>query len=113
MREKTNWVHDALGLCKCSGCSVSGDERSVRGSDWQLRTGCNPFVVGLEPQPELFIENPQVAITTAHHCFGHDRLHLLRQNPDVDLVIAVIDEAIEANAVVETADNLDVVLEPH
>jgi len=85
----------------------------VRGGDWQPRTGCNPFVVGLEPKSELFIENPQVAITTAHDCFGHDRLHLLGQNPDVDFVTAVIDEAIEANAVVETADNPDVVFEPH
>src|SRR5262245_36628681 len=113
MREKAIWEHNALGLCKCSGCSISGDERSVRGGDWQLRTGCNPFVVGLEPQSELFIENPQVAIATAHDRFRHDRLHLLRHDTDIDFVIAVINEAIEANAVVETADEHDVVFEPH
>src|SRR3954467_8691233 len=83
-------------------------QRLVRGRDWYLCAGCNPIFVGLELQSELLVENSQIAITTAHHCFGHDRLHLLRDDPDVDFVIAVINEAIEANAVVEMADKHNV-----
>ena len=40
-------------------------------------------------------------------------MYFLRHDPDIDFVIAVIDETIEANAIIETADHRNVVFKPH
>src|SRR5262245_35949732 len=70
-----------------------------------------PLLVGLELDAEPVIEDPQVAVAAAHDRFRHDALHLLRHHADIGLVAAVVAEAIEAEAVVETAEQRDVVLE--
>ena len=63
------------------------------------------MVVGLELQPELVVEDPQVSIAAAHDRLRHDRLHFLRHHADIGLVAAVVAEAIEAKAIVETAES--------
>src|SRR5215475_16218705 len=70
-----------------------------------------PLLVGLELDAEPVIEDPQIAVATAHDRVRHDRLHLLRHHADIGLVAAVVAEAIEAEAVVEMAEQRDVVLE--
>src|SRR5262245_13653155 len=70
-----------------------------------------PLLVGLELDAEPVIEDPQVAVAAAHDRFRHDALHLLRHHADIGLVAAVVAEAIEAEAVVEPAEQRDVVLE--
>jgi hypothetical protein len=76
-------------------------------------TRCDPSVVSLKLQAELVVEDPQVAVSTAYDCLRHNRLHLLRHYADIGFDIAVVGEAIEADAVVETPEKGDVVLEPH
>src|SRR5262245_6165645 len=71
----------------------------------------DPLLVGLELHPKPLVEDPQVAIATAHDRVWHDGLHLLRHEADIGLVAAVVTEAIEAEAVVEPAEQRDVVLE--
>src|SRR5262249_54331529 len=56
--------------------------------------------------------DPQIAVTAAHDCPGRDSLHFLRHDADVGPVTAVVGEAIEAEAIVETTEQVDVVLEP-
>src|SRR5262245_43408901 len=73
--------------------------------------GCQPLLVGLELQAEPVIEDAQVAIATAHDRFRHDVLHFLRHHADIGPGAAVVAEAIEAQAVVEMAEQGDVVLE--
>src|SRR5262245_60539710 len=75
------------------------------------RTRCDPLIVGLELEAELIVEDAQVAVAPAHDCLRHDGLHLLRHHADIGLVAAVVAEAIEAEAVVEMAEQRDVVLQ--
>jgi hypothetical protein len=67
------------------------------------------LVVSLELQAELIVENPQIAVASACDCFWHDRFHVLRYHPDIGPFAAVINEAVEADAVVEAAKEDDVV----
>src|SRR5262249_56374735 len=60
---------------------------------------------------ERVVEDPEVAVATAQHGLGHDGLHLLRHDADVGARAVVIAEAIEAEAVVEPAEQADVVLQ--
>src|SRR5262249_39095634 len=50
-------------------------------------------------------------IRASRHGLRHDRLHLLRHHADIGFVAADIAEAIEAEPVVEPAEQNDVVLE--
>jgi hypothetical protein len=86
---------------------------SVRKCDRHARTRCDPSVVGLKLQTEPVIEDPQISVPAAPDRVRPDHLHLLRHHADIDLVAAIIGEAIEADAVVEMADDGDIVLEPH
>jgi len=52
-----------------------------------------------------------LVVAAAHDRIGPDRLHFLRQHADIGLVAAVVDEAIEAQAVVKMTDERDVVFE--
>src|SRR5271154_1911999 len=88
--------------------SVRGDGRNRH-----PRSRCQPFVVGLERQTDLVVENPQIAVSAAHDRSRHDSLHLLRHHADIELVAAVVGEAIEAKAVVEPPQQGNVVLEPN
>src|SRR5206468_2461655 len=53
------------------------------------------------------------AVAAAHHRRGHDCLDLLRHDTDVGLVAAVVAKAVEAEAVIEVAEEGDVVLKHH
>src|SRR5262249_50675762 len=75
-----------------------------------LRARCEPLVVGLKLQPELVVEDLEVAVSVAHDCFRHDHLHFLRHDADISLLAAVVAEAIETKAVLEMAEKDDVVL---
>src|SRR5204863_8899839 len=67
----------------------------------------------LELHAELVVEDPQIAVAAAHHRRGHDCLDLLRHDTDVGLVAAVVAKAVEAEAVIEVAEEGDVVLKHH
>ena len=73
--------------------------------------GCDPLVVCHELQTELVVEDAQISVTAAHNRIRPDGLHLLRHHADIDLVAAVVAEAIESEAIVEVTDHADVVLE--
>jgi hypothetical protein len=70
------------------------------------------LVVGFERHAEFPVVDSQVAVAAAHDRIGPDRLHFLRHNTNIGLVAAVVREAVEAETVVETAKQNDVVLEP-
>src|SRR5258707_11692824 len=72
---------------------------------------CDPLVVGLKLQPEFAVENPEIAVSTAHDRFRHDCLHFLRNDADVCVVASIVSKAIEAEIVVETAEQHSVVLQ--
>src|SRR6266851_4432911 len=78
------------------------------GRDMSARRG--PLVVGLELQAELVVEDTQIAVAAAQYRRGHDRFDFLRHHADIGLVAAVVAEAIEAEAVIEMAEEGDVVL---
>ena len=75
------------------------------------RTGCDPLVVGLELHIELVVVDIQIAVAASHDRFGHERLHLLRHDTDIGSAAPVISEAIDANTVVQTTEEGDVMLE--
>src|SRR5262249_53507260 len=81
-----------------------------RGHGWDLWPRCAPLLVGLKLQPELFVEDLKVAVPTAHDRLWHDHLHFLRHDADIDLVAAFVAEAIEPKAVVESAEQGNVML---
>src|SRR5215471_16080681 len=83
----------------------------IPGGGRDPRTGSDPLVVRLELQAELVIEDPQIAVPAARNRLRHDDLHFLRHDADVGFAAAVIAEAIKAKAVVEAAQERDVVLE--
>src|SRR5262249_39204978 len=105
-------------LCNYGGRPVATAVRSsslmmdVKGGR-NMGTRCDPPVVGLELHAELVVEDRQVAVSTAYDCLRHNRLHLLRHYADIRFDIAVIGEAIEADAVVEAPEKHNIVLEPH
>src|SRR5688572_3404091 len=79
--------------------------------DGNARPGGKPLVVGLEFQPQIVVTDSQVAIATTYHGIGHDRLHLLCHHTDVRRVAAVIGEAVEAQAVVQRAEQCNILLQ--
>src|ERR1700722_19396120 len=70
-----------------------------------------PVRVAFERHAELVVVHTQIAVAIARDRFRYDLLHLLGHDADIGLVAAVVAEAIEAQAVVETAEQRDVVLE--
>jgi hypothetical protein len=87
---------------------ISFSRLSVRDYSLDPRTRCDPLVVGLELHTDLVVVNPQIAVAASHDRFGHERLHLLRHNADIGSAAAVISKAIDANTVVETTEEDDV-----
>src|SRR6185369_1711538 len=79
--------------------------------DREMRARSDPLIVGLEFQTEHFVMHPQRAVPAAAHRFRHDDLHLLRHHADIGFVAADVAEAIEAKAVVELAEQSDVMLD--
>src|SRR5215470_924098 len=75
--------------------------------------GREPTIIRLELHAENVVANPQVTIAATQHRFGHHGLNFLCDHTDVGLVAAIVAEAIEAEAVVEPAEQRDVVLEQH
>src|SRR5580692_11553295 len=84
-----------------------------RHSGRQTGAGRDPGVISFEFHAELVVMDPQIAISAAGDCRRHDRLHVLRQHADISDAAAVIDETVEADAVVETPEQRDVVLQSH
>src|SRR5271165_5164986 len=74
--------------------------------------GCDPLVIGLKFEAELVVKDPQVTVLAARDRLRHNRLHLLSDNSDIGCLATVINEAIEAEAVVEMSKKGDVVLKP-
>src|SRR4051794_19479598 len=79
--------------------------------DMSARRG--PLVVGLELQTELVVEDAQIAVAATQYRRGHDCLDLLGHHADIDLVAAVVAEAVEAKAIVEVTEKRNVVLKHH
>ena len=76
-----------------------------------LASRCEPLIVRLKLHADLLVVDPQIAIAPARHGIRHDRLHFLRHHADIGLLAAIVSEAIEAEAVVEMAEQLDAMLE--
>src|SRR5689334_13916499 len=76
-----------------------------------MRAAGEPVDVGLEFHAELVVVNAQIAVAAARDRLWHHGLHLLRHHADKGLVAAEIAEAIEAEAVIEMAEQHDVVLQ--
>src|SRR5258708_39811703 len=76
-----------------------------------MGTGCEPAVIGLECHAKFLVGDPQITIRTVNDCLGHDRSHFLGHDADIGLVASVVDEAVEAKAVVEAAEKRDVVFQ--
>ena len=75
------------------------------------RTRGDPLIVGLERDAKLVVEYPQIAVAAAHDRGRHDCLDFLSNDTDIRFVAAIIAEAIEAETVIETAEQVDVVLQ--
>src|SRR5262249_53460727 len=74
--------------------------------------GCEPVLVTLKLQPELIVEHPEIAVAAAHDCFRHYHADFLSYYANIGFLFAVIDKSIEAEAILETPKQCDVVLEP-
>src|SRR6186997_1732944 len=70
-----------------------------------------PAVIALKGQAELVVQNAKVAVAAANDGVRCDRLHLLCHHADVRLSLVIVGEAIVAETVVETAEQMDVVLQ--
>src|SRR4051794_62142 len=84
-----------------------------RSARWHVCARMQPLGVGLEGHADLVVEDPQLAVGTLRHRLRHHCLHFLRHAADVTRMAAVVDKAIEAEAVVEIAEERDVVLQRH
>src|SRR5664279_975790 len=97
-----------------SGAAVSGlvpaslPKRS--GGCRNLRARADPIFPGLHAQAELIVIDPQIAVAATHDSIGHDGLDFLRHHADIGLVAAIVAEAVEAETVVEMAEQDDVML---
>src|SRR3954466_5657649 len=70
------------------------------------------MLVAFEVDPELAVAHAQITVLAAHHRVGPYRLHLLGDHADVGAGAAVVDEAVEAETVLEMAEQRDVMLQP-
>jgi hypothetical protein len=69
------------------------------------------LIIRLEAQAELVVTHPQVSVGPARHSSRRDHLHLLRNDADIRRRASVVGEPIEAEAVVETTEVADIVLQ--
>src|SRR5215470_13919106 len=76
------------------------------------RSGCKPLLVALKFQPELVVGNSKIPVPTVHDHVRPDHSDFLRHHTDIRVLFAVIDETVKAKAIVEMAEQRDVVLEP-
>src|SRR5689334_11186916 len=83
----------------------------VRPNRWKPRAIGNPGLVASHLEPELLVANAQVSVAIMDDRARHDLLDLLSHHTGVDRATTVIDEAIEAQAVVEVPEKDDVMLE--
>src|SRR5262249_46605158 len=77
----------------------------------QSGTCGNPSIIGLQRQAELVVIDSEEPIRPPHHGLRHDRLHLLRHDTHIGRHAAVVAEPIEPEAIVEPAEEPNVVLE--
>src|SRR5690242_15980449 len=70
-----------------------------------------PVAVRAELQAEPVVVNAQIAVAAACYCARHHRLHLLCHHADIGSGAAEVAEAVIAEAVVEMAEQDDVVLQ--
>jgi hypothetical protein len=70
------------------------------------------MLVGLHLKPDPVVANAEIAIASPRHCIGPNHLRVLRHDADIGLRIAAIAEAVQAKAVVETADQRNIRLQP-
>ena len=78
--------------------------------DW---AGCEPPLVGTEFHTEPRIVDTQIPVSATRDRLRNNLQHLLGHDAHISFVAAVVVEAIEAEAIVETAEQRDVVLEPN
>jgi hypothetical protein len=71
-----------------------------------------PLPVGFKWQSKHVIGNAQIPVSAARHRFWNDRLHFLRNDPNICRMAAVVDEAIVAEAVAEPSEQNNIVLKP-
>src|SRR5258705_738374 len=96
--------------CGRDGSNEEGSSSYPR-SRRDLRTSGKPVPIGAELQSELFIVDAEISVAAARHCLRHQPLHLLSHHPDIDLAAAEIAEAVIAEAIVEMAEQHDVMLQ--
>jgi hypothetical protein len=70
------------------------------------------MIIGLELEAQSIINDAQVAVPAAPHCLWRESLYLLCHDANIGLHPAVIDETVEAEAIVEAADKADVMFKP-
>src|ERR1700761_4476967 len=63
-------------------------------------------------QSELFVKNPQIAVAIASDGIRPQGADFLRDDSDVSFLAAVIGKAVVAEAVVEPAEQHDIMLQP-
>jgi hypothetical protein len=71
----------------------SVDFKFLRPRDFGARS--DPLPIGLEPQAELVVTDPQIPIPATHDRLRPDFLHFLRQYTDIDLVGTIVGEPVE------------------
>ena len=76
-----------------------------------MRTTGEPVLVGLESDSKPVVIDPEIAIAAARHRARQYDLDLLRYHADIGLVTADITEAVIAEAIVEMAEQHDVVFQ--
>src|SRR5438552_1146021 len=79
-----------------------------RGSRRKFSACGLPVFVRLHLQPKLFIIDPKEAVGATHDSTGHHGLDFVSHHADIGFVAAVVAETIEAEAVVEMAEQHDV-----
>ena len=72
----------------------------------------DPVIVAFEFQTKPVVIDCQVTVALAGDRLRHNLLHFLGHHADIRFVAPVVTEAIETKAVVETAEQNDVVFEP-
>src|ERR1043165_9151862 len=74
-------------------------------------SGCDPVVVTAERQAKPVIVHSQIAVAAARDCIGPDHADLLRHHANPSLLASVIGKAIIAHAILQIAEQHDVMLE--
>jgi hypothetical protein len=90
----------------------NADAESLHGSDLHAAV-YHPFVPGHELKAEHIVVDAQVAVASPQHCVGHNGLHFLRHDADIEgVVVSSIAEAVDTDPIVEAPERHDVFLEP-